>query len=50
MAGVSEIVCLYFLFRSLRIMIIKASASHFACASPSTTAATLSSISFQPSN
>jgi hypothetical protein len=30
--------------------IIKASASYFACVSPATTAASLSSIWFQPSN
>src|SRR5215471_8873296 len=33
-----------------RITIIKASASYFACVSPATTAATLSRISFHPSN
>ena len=42
--------CLYFPFSSSRMTIIKASTSYFACASPATTAATLSSIWFQPSN
>src|SRR5882724_10867856 len=42
--------CLYFMFSRSHITIIKASASYFACASPATTAASLSSIWFQPSN
>jgi hypothetical protein len=50
LAGVSEIACLYFLFRCSRMSIVKTSDSYFACASPSTTAATLSSIWFQPSS
>ena len=50
LAGVSEIACLYFLFRSSRMTIVKTSASYFACASSSTTAASLSRIWFQPSN
>jgi hypothetical protein len=41
---------LYFMFSSSRMTIIKASASYFACVSPATTAASLSSIWFQPSN
>jgi hypothetical protein len=48
-AGVSAIACLYFPFSSSRITIIKAAASYFACANSSTTAASLSRISFQPS-
>src|SRR6266700_239985 len=42
--------CLYFMFSSSHTTIIKGSASYFACASPATTAASLSSIWFQPSN
>src|SRR5882672_11506349 len=42
--------CLYFMFSSSHMTIIKGSASYFACASPATTAATLSSIWFQPSH
>src|SRR6266481_9111370 len=42
--------CLYFMFSSSRMTIIKGSASYFACASSATTAASLSSIWFQPSN
>jgi len=34
----------------LRMTIVKTSTSYFACSSPAITAATLSSISFQPSN
>jgi hypothetical protein len=48
-AGVSAIACLYFPSSSSR-MTIKVSASYFACASPATTAASLSSIWFQPSS
>jgi hypothetical protein len=50
LAGVSEIACLCFTFSCSRMTIIKASASYFACVSPATTAASLSSIWFQPSN
>src|SRR5580658_9506052 len=42
--------CLYFMFSSSHMTIIQALAAHFACASPATTAATLSSISIQPSS
>jgi hypothetical protein len=52
LAGVSEIACLYFyfLFRSSPMTIVKTSASYFACASSSTTAASLSRICFVPSS
>jgi hypothetical protein len=50
LAGVSEIACLCFTFSCSRMTIIKASASYFACVSPATTAASLSSIWCQPSN
>src|SRR5580692_9492419 len=50
LAGVSEIACLCFTLSCSRMTIIKASASYFACVSPATTAASLSSIWFQPSN
>jgi hypothetical protein len=50
LAGVSEIACLCFTFSNSHTTIIKASASYFACVSPATTAASLSSIWFQPSN
>jgi hypothetical protein len=50
LAGVSEIACLCSTLSCSRITIIKASASYFACVSPATTAASLSSVCFVPSS
>jgi hypothetical protein len=50
LAGVSEIACLCSMLSCSRMTIIKASASYFACVSPATTAASLSSICFVPSS